>query len=389
MTRPSLRIVILGLSLSSSWGNGHATTYRALISGLAARGHNVLFLERDVPWYAAHRDLAVAAHGRLAFYTSLAGLEAWRDDIAAADLVVVGSYIPEGDAVGRLVHGVATGVTAFYDIDTPVTFAAVSAGTCAYLTRETAAGYDVYLSFTGGPMLERIEAELGARRARAFYCAVDPDRYRPARAASPRFDLSYLGTFAADRQPALDELLLEPARRAPHLAFAVAGAQYPETIAWPANVTRLDHVPPAEHPAFYGESRFTLNVTRADMVRAGWSPSVRLFEAAACETAIISDHWPGLACVLEPGREVATAAHAADVLAILEDWSPEQVRLMAERARRRILADHTSERRAAEFEEIVAEVRIEALPRRLLRQRSKPDGLAVKPAARPAARSAS
>ena len=344
-----MRLAILGLSLSSSWGNGHATTYRALLRAFAARGHEILFLERDVPWYAGHRDLADPDFCDLAFYRELADLDRFRPAIAAADAVIVGSYVPEGVAVGERVCAWAGGVRAFYDIDTPVTLAKLAAGDHEYVAPALIRAYDLYLSFTGGPTLALLEARYGAPAARALYCSVDPHAYPPLD-REKRFDLSYLGTYSPDRQPPLERLLIEPARRAPHLRFAVAGPQYPAGIDWPANVLRIEHLPPAEHPGFYAGSRYTLNVTRADMIRAGYSPSVRLFEAAACGTPILTDRWEGLDTVLSPGTEILPADTADDVLAVLEG-RPEADRLrVAEAARARVMAAHTAAHRAAELE---------------------------------------
>lgn len=345
-----MKLVVLGLSLSSSWGNGHATTYRALLRAFADRGHEVLFLERDVPWYAAHRDFRSDGNLRLALYGSLDELRRrWRREVGAADAVIVGSYVPDGVEVGRWAQETARGVAAFYDIDTPVTLARLAAGDAEYLSPEIIPGYDLYLSFTGGPTLRRIEARYGARAARPLYCSVDAEAYRPL-AAPWKWDLSYLGTYSADRQPTLERLLLQPARRAPHLRFCVAGPQYPGDIAWPANVERIDHVAPADHPAFYAASRYTLNVTRADMIAAGYSPSVRLFEAAACATPIVSDVWDGLSDLLEPGREIILARGSEDVLTVLRSPDGPARRAMGEAARRRILAEHTAVHRAAELE---------------------------------------
>jgi spore maturation protein CgeB len=347
---PGMKLVVLGLSLSSSWGNGHATTYRALLRAFAARGHEVLFLERDTPWYAAHRDLPEPDFCRFALYGDLGALSLrWRDEVAAADAVIVGSYVPEGVAVGRWVQKTARGATAFYDIDTPVTLARLEAGDHEYLSPELIPGYGLYLSFTGGPTLRRIERRYGSPAARALYCSVDAEAYRP-RPQPRRWDLSYLGTYSPDRQPVLERLLLEPARRAPDLAFCVAGPQYPDDIDWPANVERIEHVPPSEHPAFYAASRFTLNVTRADMVAAGWSPSVRLFEAAACAAPIVSDVWEGLGALFEPGREIVLAETPEAVLRVLRETSEAERGAMAESGRRRILAEHTAAHRADELE---------------------------------------
>lgn len=344
-----MKVVVLGLSLSSSWGNGHATTWRALLRAFAGQGNEVLFLERDVPWYAAHRDLADPDFCRLALYADLDELKSrWTVEVRDADAVIVGSYVPDGVVVGAWAQATAKGPVCFYDIDTPVTLAKLEAGDHEYLTPELIGGYDIYFSFTGGPTLARLEQRFGSPAARALYCSVDETAYRPI-ATPRRWDLSYLGTYSPDRQPTLDRLLLEPARRAPHLRFCVAGPQYPAEIAWPANVERLEHVPPADHPAFYAASRFTLNVTRQDMIAAGWSPSVRLFEAAACGTPIISDIWPGLADLLAPGEEIILAQDASHVLDALREPDEAARDAMAMAARRRILSEHTAGHRANEL----------------------------------------
>jgi spore maturation protein CgeB len=352
-----VKLVVLGLSLSSSWGNGHATTYRALLKAFAARGHEVTFLERDVPWYAGeNRDLQHPDFCRLAFYKDLAGLERWRPVTAAADAVIVGSYVPEGVAVGRWAQAAATGPVGFYDIDTPVTLAKLARGDFEYLSPELIPRYDVYLSFTGGPTLRFIESRYGSPAARPLYCSVDAGAYRPV-PAERRWDLSYLGTYSPDRQPTLERLLIEPARARPDLRFAVAGPQYPDDIDWPENVERLEHVPPADHPEFYAASRFALNVTRADMIAAGYSPSVRLFEAAACGVPIISDLWDGIDALFAPGEEILLADSPAAVLAALDAPDDRQRDSIAKAARARVLAEHTAPHRAVELERWLEEAR--------------------------------
>ena len=346
-----MRIVILGLSITSSWGNGHATTYRGLVRELVRRGHDLLFLERDMPWYAQHRDLARPPWGRTALYADTEDLRrAHEADIAGADLVIVGSFVPDGVAVGDWVQSLAPGRCAFYDIDTPVTLAGLAQGGTPYLAARQIAGYALYLSFTGGPTLKRLEREFGAPAARVLYCSVDAHAYYPEPMAQKTCDLGYMGTYSEDRQPTVEALLLEPARRWPAGRFELAGPQYPKTLAWPPNLQHFEHLPPARHRAFYNRQRFTLNVTRADMIQAGWSPSVRLFEAAACATPIISDRWPGLESLLVPGREILLAETPAEVLHLLQDLPDDERRAVGERARQRILSGHTSAHRAAELE---------------------------------------
>jgi len=346
-----LRIVILGLTITSSWGNGHAVTFRGLVRELAALGHDVLFLERDQPWYAANRDLPEPPYGRTRVYRSVRELRTrFSAAVRRADLVVVGSYVPEGIAVGEWVIATATGATAFYDIDTPVTLARLGRGDADYVSPALIRRYSMYLSFTGGPTLARIERFHGAAHAWPLYCSCDASVYHPEPAAPRRWDLGFLGTYSGDRQPVLDELLLEPARHAAARSFAVAGSQFPESIAWPRNVRRISHLAPDRHRRFYASQRFTLNVTRPDMVRAGWSPSVRLFEAAACGVPIVSDAWEGLGSVFDIGREILVARRAADVLAILEDLTERERAAIGRRARARVLAEHTAAHRAAELE---------------------------------------
>jgi spore maturation protein CgeB len=343
-------VVILGLSVTSSWGNGHATNYRALLKALAASGHDVLFLERDVPWYAANRDLPRPPWGETALYQSLEQLDDEHvGDVADADLVVVGSYVPQGVDVADWVLARARGVTAFYDLDTPVTLTGLRRGSCEYLAPDLVPRFDLYLSFTGGPALETLERDVGARRAVAFHCFVDPEAYTPLD-VEQRWSAGYLGTYGADRQQALDRLLLEPARERPDLRFAVAGPQYPDDLSWPENLELIEHLPPPEHPGFYAAQALTVNVTRADMLRAGWSPSVRLFEAAACAVPVVTDAWAGLETFFVPGREILVE----ETLHRLA-FDPEELRDVGERARRRVLAEHTAGHRVEALERLVAE----------------------------------
>lgn len=350
-----LRLVIIGLSITSSWGNGHASTYRALIRALAARGHDVLFLERDMPWYAENRDLPEPPYGRTVLYSSLEDLEQrCTRDVREADCVIVGSYVPDGVAVGKWVIQTAGGVRAFYDIDTPVTLAALERGESAYISRALIRRYDLYLSFTGGPVLDRLERVYGSPLARPLYCSFDPAAYYPTR-TDVLWELGYMGTYSEDRQPTLERLLLGVARLSPRLRFAVAGPAYPDHIAWPDNVERLEHVPPGRHRAFYTAQRFTLNITRAEMIKVGYSPSVRLFEAAACGTAIVSDWWDGLDTFFQPGRDIVVAESTEDVARALRNTSEGTRRAIGAQARSRVLRAHTPRHRVEELERYIAE----------------------------------
>ncbi|MBX4952162.1 glycosyltransferase [Rhizobium binae] len=345
----SLNIVILGLSLSSSWGNGHATTYRALIRGLNAERHRVSFLERDVPWYASNRDLPQPDFCRLIYYGDVSEMfENHAGLISAADAVIVGSYVPSGVTVIDAVAALRPRRLCFYDIDTPVTLAKLDRDDEEYLARRQLPIFDTYFSFSGGDVLTRLERDYGARRALALYCSVDATRYR-ATGEAFRWDLGYLGTYSPDRQPTLERLLIEPARRLPHLKFAVAGPQYPQHINWPSNVERIEHLPPADHASFYSRQRFTLNVTRSDMIAAGWSPSVRLFEAAACGTPIISDAWRGLDELFSENDAIIIARRSEDVVGNLTTMTATDRRALASAAQATVMQRHTSEVRAQEL----------------------------------------
>ena len=350
-----MKLVVFGLSISSSWGNGHATLWRGLVDALTALGHEVVFFERDLPYYAEHRDLPSLPAGRLILYpewTDVAGQAA--RELADADVAIVTSYCPDGIVAGELVLGSTRVARVFYDLDTPVTLTRLAAGEMVpYIGIRGLADYDLVLSYTGGAALTALRERLGARRVLPLYGSVDPRVHRPvAPIERYRADLSYLGTYAEDRQAGVLALFVEPARRRPECRFVVGGAQYPPDFPWTANLHFVRHLPPAEHPAFYSSSRLTLNVTRAPMAALGYCPSGRLFEAAACGTAIVSDVWAGLNEFFTPGDELLTASDTPDVLAAM-DLSDAELARIGRAARERVLADHTSARRGAELVEIL------------------------------------
>ncbi len=344
----SRKLVVFGLSISSSWGNGHAIPFRGLCSQLRQRGWEITFFERDVEWYRSNRDLSNPDYCELRFY------DGWPAEaehaVAAADAVLVGSYVPDGK---RIVDWLASTdrPLLFYDIDTPITLTSLQQERQTdYLRADQLPLFAVYFSFTGGLALAELENTWGARHAEALYCAVDPDAYQPV-PLDERFDclLGYMGTYAADRQARLESMLIDTARCRPADRFLIAGPQYP-AMDLPRNVVHEVHLYPREHAAFYSSNVATLNLTRDAMRRYGWSPASRLFEAAACGACIISDCWPGLDEVLEPGREVLLAEARADVQTHLDMLTPERRAEIGTAARARVLREHTFAKRAEQFE---------------------------------------
>ena len=347
-----MRLVIFGLAVSSTWGNGHAALWRGLIAALLRDGHRVTFFERDVPYYAGHRDLAeLPEGGQLVLYPDWESVLSWaREALAEADVGMVTSYCPDGVAASRLVLDSPAPIRCFYDLDTPVTLARIAAGEPVdYIAPEGLGGFDLVLSYTGGSALDALRQRLGARLVVPLYGSVDPDVHRPV-AREPHYaaSLSYLGTYAEDRQATLERLFVAPARLRPAERFVIGGAMYPAGFPWTSNIYFVRHLPPSEHPAFYCSSAITLNITRATMAEMGWCPSGRLFEAAACGTAILSDWWDGLDAFFTPGREIMVARTTEGALAALDMPAAERV-AMARRARERTLDEHTAARRAREM----------------------------------------
>lgn len=346
-----MKIIIFGLSVSSAWGNGHATLLRGLFRALAALGHEVHFFEHDQPYYAAHRDARSLPFAQIHFYNDwLENLYAATIELRDADAGIVTSYCPDGAAACELVLESALPRTVFYDLDTPVTLSRLECGEkVPYLPAQSLRGFDLVLSYTGGEALNRLRWELGAQSVAPLYGWVDVASYQRT-VPEPEFeaDLSYLGTYSEDRQVRLDELLLGPARRLPERRFLIAGAMYPDTGAWPPNVRYFEHVAPQQHGAFYSSSPLTLSVTRGAMAAMGYCPSGRLFEAASCGTAIVSDWWTGLDTFFEPGKEILVARSEADALAALGADRAELARI-GRNARERALDCHTAEARAKQL----------------------------------------
>jgi len=347
-----VKIVIFGLTISSSWGNGHATLWRGLCKNLVRMGHDVVFYERDVPYYAGARDLYELPGGRLELYTSWETIRTRaRSDVSDADAAFVTSYCPDGLVATELVADQEKALRIFYDLDTPITLARLRAGDdVPYIGPRGLVDFDLVLSFTGGGrVFDEFRSHLGARRIDALYGHVDPEIHRPV-APQPHYraQLSYLGTYSQDRQQTLQSLFVEPALRRRDLRFLIGGAQYPPDFPWSPNIYFVRHLPPSEHAAFFGSSRMTLNITRKAMAEMGWCPSGRLFEAAACGSPLLSDTWQGIDEFFEPGAEIVLASDENDALAALE-IGDQELRTIAQRARERTLCQHSSTRRAEQL----------------------------------------
>jgi spore maturation protein CgeB len=353
-----VKIVFLGLTISSSWGNGHATPYRAILRALYAMGHEIHFFEKDTEYYRSRRDFATCDYCRLNLYEDWKSIRRHAvDEAASADVVVTASYLPEGEQINDEILELDRPLRIFYDLDAPITLRKLKSGAVEYVRRDQISGFDLVLSFAGGPILRELEQDLGARMARPLYGCVDPDLY-PRLAPSHEFacDLSFMGTYATDRQPTLEELFLKPARQNPEKSFILAGSLYPWEWQWPANVRRIDHVPPPSHPAFYSSSRITLNITRADMVRCGWCPSGRFFEATACGTPLISDWWEGLDWFFDVNRDIRVVTRAEQVENVL-NMPDAELRALAIHARERTLEDHSGQVRAHQLLQYLEEAR--------------------------------
>src|SRR4051812_37604171 len=357
-----MKLVIFGLTITSSWGNGHATLWRGLCKALARHGHDITFFERDVEYYAQARDFDDEPGIRTILYAD------WEDvraralrEAQQADVALISSYCPDAIAATELVLSQPRGLRVFYDLDTPVTLSRLRRNLPVdYIGADGLAGFDLVLSFTGGATLRDLRDLLGARRVAPLYGHVDTRTHAPSAPRSHyQAALSYLGTYAAERQATLEQTFVEPARRRQQDRFLIGGAQYPDDFPWSNNIYFVRHLPPSEHAAFFSSSRLTLNVTRPSMAENGWCPSGRLFEAAACRTAILSDPWPGLDAFFTPGSEILITSGAADTLAAMDIDDSELARI-ARAARERVFEEHTSEKRAREFEQLVGAADVRA-----------------------------
>ena len=344
-----MKITIFGLTLSSSWGNGHATPWRAILRALHRMGHQLTFFEKDVRYYYKHRDFSQCDFCRLVLYSDWHAIrpQALRE-AAVSDVVISTSYLPEGACINDELLSLPAPLHVYYDLDSPITLRRLRQNDQGldYIRADQLSAFDLCLSFVGGRALAQFEHDWRARRTAPLYGCVDPDiHFRKEVPSEFRCLLSYMGTYAADRQCKLEALFLEPARRLTEKRFVLAGAMYPPEMVRPRNLQWFPHVGPADHAALYSSSSATLNITRAEMADYGFCPSGRFFEAAACGTPVISDIWEGIDQFFAPGNELLLVRNTSDVLALLQ-ISPEGLEKIGARARERTLDEHTGAVRA-------------------------------------------
>ena len=347
-----LDLVIIGRSILSSYGNRTAILYRGLINELAQLGHRTIFLEprNDLP-SGHYRDLLRSPYCEVWTYDTVdALLKEYRPAIQSADVVMVGNDLPETDRIAEWVVEEARGLTIYYDTDMATTrdnlAGAISSKHC--LSCRTLPIFNLYLSTTGGPPLQQLAKAHGLACARPLYESIDPYSYYRTDAETT-YDLGFIGNYKPRREALLQELMVNPAEHTPNRQFALAGDGYRDRLALPGNITYLEHLPETNHVDFYNRQKATLVVSRDDRRALGYTPSRRLLAAAACGIPVLSDEWNGLNDFFEDRREVFNVGNEQDVLAVLYGTDEETVRRAGLAARERVLAEHTTTRRAEEL----------------------------------------
>jgi spore maturation protein CgeB len=352
-----MRIAFFGSSLVSAYWNGAATYYRGIVRALHARGHQVTFYEPDAYERQRHRDIADPDYARVVVYAGegTAGVEAALADARGADLVVKASGVGVFDELlEREVLALRRPETlvAFWDVDAPATLERVG-GDAADPFRALVPRYDLVLTYGGGdPVVEAYRA-LGARECVPIYNALDPATHHPV-PPEPRFacDLTFLANRLPDREARVTEFFFRAAEAAPGRRFLLGGNGWHDRT-MPENVAYVGHVYTADHNALNCSALAVLNVHRDSMVRNGWSPATRLFEAAGAAACQITDAWRGIEEFLEPGREVLVAEDGAQVGELLAALTPERARAIGDAAFRRVMAAHTYGHRAAQVEGVL------------------------------------
>jgi len=352
-----LKITIFGLTVSSTWGNGHATFYRAILRALARLGHSVTFYERDQSQFARHRDLPESEEFGVRLYARWDAVRhAAVEEAKHSDVVLLGSHVPEGARIADAILALREPLRVFYEWDTPGTLERLTYGGLEYLRALQLPDFDLILSRTGGSSLSALEMDYGARMALPLFPCVDPEQFfrLPAR-PQLRCELSYVDGYSLEKQVQLESMVIAAAKQRPSWKFLLAGPPRPAGLAWPKrgqggskfpkNVRRVESMTREDRPALYSSSRLTLNLSGKAAAEWGFCPSSQLFEAAACGTPLLTTGFAGLESFFEPGVELLVAADAVDVIAGMER-SDASLASMARRAHERTLDEHTGYHRA-------------------------------------------
>jgi spore maturation protein CgeB len=350
-----MKISFFGSSLVSCYWNGAATYYRGILREIALRGHEITFFESDAFERQEHRDIPDPPWAQVCVYPATP--EGWQRSLisaAAADLVIkasgVGIFDRELDAA--IASLPAHILRAYWDVDAPATLDAIEHDSKHHL-REAIPAYDMVFTYGGGARVVAAYKEYGARDCVPIYNALDPATHYPEPPqAEFACDLGLLANRLPDREQRIDSFFLGVADRLPQRRFVLGGSGW-ESKAVPANVRKAGHVGTSQHNAFYSSGLATLNVNRDSMAKYGFSPPTRIFEAAGAGACLITDQWDGIDAFLEPEREVLVAANGDQVAEHLASLSPERARLIAERARRQVMARHTYAHRARQFDHIL------------------------------------
>lgn len=353
-----MRVAFIGSSLVSCYWNGAATYYRGLLRALAARGHEITFLEPDAFDRQANRDIPDPDWARVVVWPATPdGVARALDEAGGADLVVkasgVGVFDRELEAAVPALRRPGS-LVAFWDVDAPATLDRTGADP-ADPFRDLVPRYDVVFTYGGGDPVTLAYGRLGARACVPVYNALDPATHHPV-PPDPRFagtDLGFLGNRLPDREARVEEFFLGAAARSPGRRFLLGGAGWGDKPGMPANVRYLGHVGTADHNALNSSCLAVLNVNRASMAAYGFSPPTRVFEAAGAGACLVTDAWEGVEAFLEPGREILVARDGAGVAAHLAALDPARARAIGGAALRRVLAGHTYDRRAALVEAVL------------------------------------
>jgi spore maturation protein CgeB len=355
----ALRIAMFGSSLVSSYWNGAATYYRGIVSALAARGHCITFYEPDIYERQSHRDIPDPPWAEVKVYAGHdeRAVQAALEDAIGADVVIKASGVGEFDELlecGILQTKSPEALSVFWDVDAPATLERVEANPTDPF-RSLIPRYDLIFTYGGGDKVVRKYRSLGARQCEVIYNALDPQtHYRERKNDRFTAHLGLLANRLPDRESRIEEFFLRVAAHAPQFQFVLGGSGWdPKTL--PRNVMFVNHVGTADHNAFNSTPLAILNVHRDSMIRFGFSPATRLFEAAGAGACLISDAWEGIETFLEPGREVLVARSGDEVLEHLLALTPERAQSIGQAACIRITREHTYAHRAAQIEQILNE----------------------------------